>query len=1066
MQLLMLFDQYAEVQELESTLHGLELEIERLVLRKTECLRRLNDLKASTAILPVEILSAIFEHACSDTKMVPLALGLVSSHWRDVSRTTPKLWTSIQLSITTETVKCPERHYNLLRLYFANARSYPLSLKLLGTGSPLTSRREPNMPRKLLLDLIFKENASRIGALTCTGISRELWDEIYQCASPMTLFPALQSLEMGWSTSVFEPAEIQIFCPNLKSATLSGHFTPVALPWKQLTRLELCGLPVDRCIELLFECPLLEEYYCDLPRWVHPAHSEFLPLFSREDINLPKLRTLGWWFMNEDWTNFLMDAHFPSLHHISSLANVSDFHRSSILPLPNYFIRNAPRLKSFEGDIRFIWRGAPPIGYTADFGDENVDEGISGVLAAAELEELSVRNLDVDDLRFIFDQLLVSHHDTYWDTLPCLQVLSIHAPNISQDLFHPPVFSSFVEFLQSRRSGRKIDQLKTYSRIDSLEPPERAHQAVMAQFHELRQLVREGLRVELVDSSGTRSRIRQAPYNPPAKLEKFCLKMSVLDRQNEVDSLNANTNQLDDEIRRLMVQRASYRHRVNGFQAATASLPPETLSNIFEYYSHSRKRLLTIGAVCSHWRDIAWSTPGLWSKCHLSFLLGKVFRWQIEVLELWFKNCQPCGLFLYLDFDHGFDDSQERFDRTSDEPLPEVATNEEILKLIFVENSENVRGLICAHDGSVYTTVPGIWWKYFINCYDSNRLFRLQRLDVELVDFDSIVPHRPVTNIQALAELRSQLPALSHLTLRFDTGLELVPLQQLTTLELWWIRSDQCLELLLRLPQLEAFSCQEPKPAPASDTSDFASVLQREDIVLPHLTRLGWVASDDEWTLFLSTHIHLPFLRHLRWSTHFHAQIHSARTFELLSRDFLRKLTSLRVFESNLPLEVWVDSESYDETSRSFVVLDRVPRLVLNNRLEELHFLEAEYGDSTFFSYLSRHLLVVPEARESTSVLPRLIRLEIELCQTRDDGDDDLYFSPSLRDFLRAIYSRPTLEVVHFRIDDVETWSSFQAELYYQYEDIQAPSRIEIRKRNGDVDTWEDLKPIQASLRE
>ncbi|KXN82222.1 hypothetical protein AN958_02913 [Leucoagaricus sp. SymC.cos] len=500
-----------KIQALEQTLCELDEEIKRLLSRKTKCLRQLNDLKAYTAILPVELLSSIFENACSDTTLPPLTLGAVSSHWRNVTWSCPRLWTSIRITIMPEAARIPEQTYHLLRLYFTNAQALPLSLQLVGIKGPATIRREPTVPRKQLLDLILNENQDRLGALAFTFIQSTWWDDMHQSASPICLLPTLKTLELGWSLTVPGPRRMQFICPNLTSASLSGHVTPVELPWRQLTRLKLYGLPIDRCLSLLFECPLLEEYHCDLARWIHPTQSEFVSILAREDVTLPNLRKFGWWFLNDDWTDFLMDVQFPSLLHLSSLANVSDFHRSSIYPLPHHFIKNCTRLKSFMGDIRFIWRGPSLDGYTIDIEDENIDEGVSGLLSGEDLEELAVHNLDVHDFRFIFDQLTVVHHPAYWDNLSRLRNLSVRGANLPRDIFNLDVFLSFVRFLGSRRSGFKLERLpKPYSRIecirlapiDSFQLPVGSSEDMIAQFRELREIVRSGLRIELQDSSG------------------------------------------------------------------------------------------------------------------------------------------------------------------------------------------------------------------------------------------------------------------------------------------------------------------------------------------------------------------------------------------------------------------------------------------------------------------------------------------------------------------------------------------------------------------------------------
>ncbi|KAF9447169.1 hypothetical protein P691DRAFT_782793 [Macrolepiota fuliginosa MF-IS2] len=497
-----------EIQTLESTVEQLEREIQRLLSHKTDCLRRLNELKASTAILPVETLSTVFEHVCSDTNFLPITLGGVSTHWREIVWSSPRLWTFIRISLVSEATGYPESYSNLLQLYFSNARSLPISIHLCGLATRVTSQRLATVSRRCFLNLIFHDYPTRIQALSLTGISSSWWDDIFRCARP-NLLSALRTLDLAWSTTIRRTDHIHFSIPTLTRVTLAGHLIPLELPWKQLTCLKLIGLPIDRCLYLLFECPLLEEYQCDLPRWIHPERSEFHSILFRTDVVLPNLREFGWWFLTDGWTDFLMNVQYPSLRRLWSLASISDFHRSSIHPLPHYFIENTPNLESFSGDIRFLWRGPSPDGYTVSVDDENVDEGVSGVLSAEKLDELCVRNLDINDLRFIFDHLTICHHPAYWDSLGTLRTLSVHGSRLEQDLFEMDVFTSFVDFLQSKRSGRKIDTNECkrltcirLSPIDSLEKADRLSGEMVSRLETLRQLVREGLQIELVGSSG------------------------------------------------------------------------------------------------------------------------------------------------------------------------------------------------------------------------------------------------------------------------------------------------------------------------------------------------------------------------------------------------------------------------------------------------------------------------------------------------------------------------------------------------------------------------------------
>ena len=86
--------------------------------------------------------------------------------------------------------------------------------------------------------------------------------------------------------------------------------------------------------------------------------------------------------------------------------------------------------------------------------------------------------------------------------------------------------------------------------------------------------------------------------------------------------------ELDALLERLRLKRYDLKRKINRFQSAIVrQLPPDVTSTIFEFclpYISDNQLLacciqedlsfpLSLGAICSYWRDIAWSTPSLWS---------------------------------------------------------------------------------------------------------------------------------------------------------------------------------------------------------------------------------------------------------------------------------------------------------------------------------------------------------------------------------------------------------------------------------------------------------------------
>ena len=85
--------------------------------------------------------------------------------------------------------------------------------------------------------------------------------------------------------------------------------------------------------------------------------------------------------------------------------------------------------------------------------------------------------------------------------------------------------------------------------------------------------------------------------------------------------------ELDALLERLRIKRYNLRKRINRLRSPIVhKLPPDVMSTIFEFclpdfadhqlYPYPIEDLsipLSLGAICSFWRDIAWSTPRLWS---------------------------------------------------------------------------------------------------------------------------------------------------------------------------------------------------------------------------------------------------------------------------------------------------------------------------------------------------------------------------------------------------------------------------------------------------------------------
>ena len=91
--------------------------------------------------------------------------------------------------------------------------------------------------------------------------------------------------------------------------------------------------------------------------------------------------------------------------------------------------------------------------------------------------------------------------------------------------------------------------------------------------------------------------------------------------------------ELDALSERLRLKRHDLTRKINQFHSPIVrQLPPDVTSTIFEFClpdftdhqlsPHTREDLsfpLSLGAICSYWREIAWSTPSLWSSLVVRF---------------------------------------------------------------------------------------------------------------------------------------------------------------------------------------------------------------------------------------------------------------------------------------------------------------------------------------------------------------------------------------------------------------------------------------------------------------
>ncbi|KAF9005018.1 hypothetical protein BDQ17DRAFT_371811 [Cyathus striatus] len=112
--------------------------------------------------------------------------------------------------------------------------------------------------------------------------------------------------------------------------------------------------------------------------------------------------------------------------------------------------------------------------------------------------------------------------------------------------------------------------------------------------------------------------------------------------KNEITRVEQLAGQLHQEASRLKAH-------INEISSSVSHLPVEILSEIFTYAApydarpeiDTKPQLLSpffLGAVCKRWREIAWTTPTIWT--NVSVFLSRASRYpiQVELLQDWLKR--------------------------------------------------------------------------------------------------------------------------------------------------------------------------------------------------------------------------------------------------------------------------------------------------------------------------------------------------------------------------------------------------------------------------------------------
>ncbi|KAJ8507230.1 hypothetical protein ONZ45_g10388 [Pleurotus djamor] len=312
--------------------------------------------------LPNEILAMIFVFrrndaaACSSApsaRLRWLRVGMVCRRWRQVSLSTPQLWTHISLGLNT-------KHNNLAEDFLRRSKLAPLSLDVAFASIP----KDVLQPKDLFLDTI-PTRPIRSLSLSSDG------DDVDTVGSLMTSCsisraPYLRSLSLNGNTSRGELANDYLWpeMPALRELKITEM--PLPSPFPHLPSLRALKLSLRRSnwstmtplqiLQILQDTPLVEEV--DLS----PLAGNIPAASSSNNFpcaHLPHLKSLYLTMQSINTTHIFEYLTFPSSTAVNLMftrqpLTLDSIESSTMQELPQYFTRDGFRhthLAVYQGGI-------------------------------------------------------------------------------------------------------------------------------------------------------------------------------------------------------------------------------------------------------------------------------------------------------------------------------------------------------------------------------------------------------------------------------------------------------------------------------------------------------------------------------------------------------------------------------------------------------------------------------------------------------------------------------------------------------------------------------------------
>ncbi|KIK50763.1 hypothetical protein GYMLUDRAFT_50994 [Collybiopsis luxurians FD-317 M1] len=241
-----------EIAEAEKEMDGCEAQVHRLQChiqllqhhrrRLDEYTMCLRSLMAPLRKLPNELMLRIFDWACEMNDltsgrlqtMPALTISCVCSHWRDLAKSYPRLWSRICVDLTE--MHLDRRDLTLLETYLELSQESPLSIEILG------HKLETLEPRQAALCSMLGSYSERWQELI---VSQPTFYKALLTHDP-NHFPLLDSLTIS-NFGFRLPGSLDRFQDASRLQSLSLLSFPLAkvhksnFPWQQLTSLNICS---------------------------------------------------------------------------------------------------------------------------------------------------------------------------------------------------------------------------------------------------------------------------------------------------------------------------------------------------------------------------------------------------------------------------------------------------------------------------------------------------------------------------------------------------------------------------------------------------------------------------------------------------------------------------------------------------------------------------------------------------------------------------------------------------------------------------------------------------------